>query len=59
VQFAGDAAKDVAVACIGSTSARAAEKLGLQRIFYPEEPSLDNFVGSILEALASVRSETS
>lgn len=51
VGFVGDAANDIAVACIGSTSARAAEKLGLQRIYYPEEPSIENFVKSILEAL--------
>lgn len=45
-----DASK-AAIACIGSTSARAAEGLGLERIFYPEQPGLDGFVDSIMEAL--------
>ncbi|EIE21204.1 tetrapyrrole biosynthesis, uroporphyrinogen III synthase [Coccomyxa subellipsoidea C-169] len=42
---------DVAIACIGSTSARAAEKLGLKRIYYPDSPGLEGFVVSIVEAL--------
>ena len=40
-----------AVACIGSTSARAAENLGLQRIYFPENPGVDGFVDSIMQAL--------
>lgn len=54
VGFAGiEVARRQAVACIGSTSARAAEKLGLEssRIFYPDEPSLENFASSIMNAL--------
>ncbi|BDA51009.1 probable uroporphyrinogen-III synthase [Coccomyxa sp. Obi] len=42
---------DVAIACIGSTSANAAEKLGLKRIYYPDSPGLEGFVTSIMEAL--------
>ncbi|KAK9902026.1 hypothetical protein WJX75_001619 [Coccomyxa subellipsoidea] len=42
---------DVAIACIGSTSAKAAEKLGLRRIYYPDSPGLEGFVESIVEAL--------
>lgn len=45
----------MAVACIGSTSARAAEKSGIpsHRIFFPEKPGLDTFVESIEAALVS------
>ncbi|KAK4770535.1 hypothetical protein SAY87_031067 [Trapa incisa] len=39
------------VACIGETTALAAKRLGLQRVFYPENPGLEGWVGSILEAL--------
>lgn len=39
------------IAAIGSTSARAAEKLGLDRILYPEEPGVDTFVETIIDAL--------
>ncbi len=39
------------IAAIGSTSARAAEKLGLDRILYPEEPGVDTFVETIINAL--------
>jgi uroporphyrinogen-III synthase len=54
VQFAGEgAAARVAVACIGGTSARAAKKLGLANVFFPQEPSVDNFAAAILEALAA------
>ena len=35
----------------GSTSAQAAERLGLQRVFWPESPGLEGFVDSIAEAL--------
>lgn len=54
IAFAGtEVAGRQAVACIGSTSGRAALKLGLapSKIFYPEEPSLENFASSIIEAL--------
>ena len=59
VGFVGEtAAAAVVVACIGSTSARAAEKLGLTRVFYPKEPSLENFAASIEEALAAAVTAT-
>lgn len=54
VQFSGpEAAGEVAVAAIGSTTARAAEKVGLTKIFYPEQPGMDTFVATIVEALES------
>jgi uroporphyrinogen-III synthase len=56
VGFVGEeTAARMPVACIGSTSARAAEKLGLKKIFYPEEPGLETFASTIEEALASVK----
>jgi len=55
VGFVGeDSAARIAVACIGSTSAKAAKSLGLTKIFYPAEPGLDTFASTIEEALASV-----
>eukprot|EP00249_Psilotum_nudum_P017885 c26536_g1_i2 orf=593-1195(-) len=42
-----------AAACIGQTSATAARKAGLKNIFYPENPGLDGWVQSILDALES------
>jgi len=48
-------AGEITVAAIGSTSARAAEKLGLEKIVYPEKPGVDTFVDTILEALAIER----
>jgi uroporphyrinogen-III synthase len=54
VGFVGEeTATRIAVACIGSTSARTAESLGLKKIFYPAEPGLDTFASTIEEALAS------
>ena len=56
VKFAGDHSQtDVAVACIGSTSATAAEKLGYTRIFFPKLPGIEGFVSSIEDALADCR----
>lgn len=40
-----------AVACIGSTSAKAARTLGLSQVYSPVRPGLDGFVDSIMEAL--------
>eukprot|EP01018_Ginkgo_biloba_P005846 Gb_09233 [translate_table: standard] len=42
---------DGAVACIGETSASAARKAGLQKIYYPKNPGLEGWVESIMEAL--------
>ncbi|PQQ21353.1 uroporphyrinogen-III synthase chloroplastic isoform X2 [Prunus yedoensis var. nudiflora] len=39
------------VACIGETTAKAAKKLGLRNVYYPANPSLEGWVGSIIEAL--------
>ncbi|KAI3889788.1 hypothetical protein MKX03_033826 [Papaver bracteatum] len=47
---------DNAVACIGETTALAAKRLGLKNVYYPTNPGLEGWVGSILEAL-SVRGE--
>lgn len=44
-----------AVACIGSTSAKAARALGLTDVYSPEKPGLDGFVDSIMEALSAAR----
>ncbi|CAM6020447.1 unnamed protein product [Sphagnum balticum] len=50
---AGTRRWDGAAACIGSTSAIAAQKAGLKKIFYPESPGLDGWVNSIVDALKS------
>ncbi|GLJ12187.1 hypothetical protein SUGI_0186280 [Cryptomeria japonica] len=42
-----------AVACIGETSASAARESGFQKIYYPENPGLEGWVESIMEALRS------
>ncbi|XVE94841.1 hypothetical protein REPUB_Repub02eG0044500 [Reevesia pubescens] len=39
------------VACIGETTASAAKRLGLKNVYFPMQPGLDGWVGSILEAL--------
>ncbi|CAL8102228.1 unnamed protein product [Prunus armeniaca] len=39
------------VACIGETTAKAAKKLGLRNVYYPANPGLEGWVGSIIEAL--------
>ncbi|KAJ4701801.1 uroporphyrinogen-III synthase, chloroplastic [Melia azedarach] len=39
------------VACIGETTASAARKLGLRKVYYPTHPGLEGWVDSILEAL--------
>ncbi|KAM3758306.1 hypothetical protein ACB098_01G033000 [Castanea mollissima] len=39
------------VACIGETTALAAKRLGLQNVYYPAQPGVEGWVGSILEAL--------
>ena len=42
---------DMAVACIGSTTAIAAEKQGFQRVFFPDQPGIEGFVSAITDAL--------
>ncbi|CAN0922237.1 Uroporphyrinogen-III synthase, chloroplastic [Linum grandiflorum] len=42
---------DHSVACIGETTAAAAKRLGFKKVYYPTQPGLEGWVGSILEAL--------
>ena len=35
----------------GSTTAQAAEKMGLRKVYFPDAPGLEGFVESIVEAL--------
>eukprot|EP00268_Persea_americana_P016873 TRINITY_DN18025_c0_g1_i1.p1 TRINITY_DN18025_c0_g1~~TRINITY_DN18025_c0_g1_i1.p1 ORF type:complete len:286 (+),score=58.69 TRINITY_DN18025_c0_g1_i1:56-859(+) len=42
---------DNSVACIGETTGLAAKSLGLKNVYYPENPGLEGWVSSILEAL--------
>ncbi|KAA0060869.1 uroporphyrinogen-III synthase [Cucumis melo var. makuwa] len=44
---------DKSLACIGETTAAAANKLGLKNVYYPKNPGLEGWVDSILEALRS------
>ncbi|VVA98546.1 unnamed protein product [Arabis nemorensis] len=39
------------VACIGETTASAAKRLGLKNVYYPEQPGIEGWVESIMEAL--------
>ncbi len=45
-------AEQMTIACIGSTSARAAEKLGLKNVVFAEQPGLDMFVQTICDAVS-------
>ncbi|CAL1396127.1 unnamed protein product [Linum trigynum] len=42
---------DNSVACIGETTASAAKRLGFKNVYYPAQPGLEGWVGSIVEAL--------
>ncbi|KAK9840769.1 hypothetical protein WJX81_003555 [Elliptochloris bilobata] len=53
LKLAGDGARHCSAACIGSTSARAAERLGFERVYFPDAPGLEGFVASIMDALDS------
>eukprot|EP00899_Mesostigma_viride_P024524 jgi/Mesvir1/5256/Mv15373-RA.1 len=46
---------DVPAACIGSTSAVAAEKAGMKHIYYPQQPGIPGWVESVKDALAAVK----
>ena len=46
-----DATRGMAVACIGGTSARAAEKLGLQHIRCPEAPGVEAWAEVVVACL--------
>lgn len=48
---AGMAVDDMAVACIGSTTAIAAEKQGFRNVHYPERPGISGFVNAVTDAL--------
>lgn len=37
--------------CAGSTTAQAAEKLGFEKVYYPDAPGVGGFVDAIVEAL--------
>ncbi|CAH2060795.1 unnamed protein product [Thlaspi arvense] len=41
------------VACIGETTASAARRLGLKHVYHPEQPGLEGWVESIMEALGA------
>ena len=45
-------AEQMTIACIGSTSARAARKLGLKNVVFAEQPGLDMFVQTICDAVS-------
>lgn len=46
-----EAAQKKMSVCIGSTSARACNTAGLTKVIYPDAPSIDSWVGCVLEAL--------
>lgn len=52
---AGRDVADIAVACIGSTTAIAAEKQGFQRVYFPDQPGIEGFVSAITDALTNAR----
>ena len=39
------------IACIGSTTAIAAQKQGFQHVYFPQQPGIEGFVLSIMDAL--------
>ena len=52
----GQLVGDIAIACIGSTTAIAAEKQGFQQVFFPDQPGIEGFVAAIQDALSNVES---
>lgn len=48
-------ASQMTIAAIGSTSANAATKLGLDRVLYPDKPGVDTFVQTIIAALQNIK----
>lgn len=46
-----EAAQKKVSVCIGSTSARACESAGLTQVLHPDAPSIESWVGCVLEAL--------
>ncbi|GMH42060.1 hypothetical protein BSKO_09979 [Bryopsis sp. KO-2023] len=47
---------DVAVACIGGTSAKAAEGAGFTNVYYPKKPGVEGWAESVLDALDATAS---
>lgn len=45
------AAKEKMSVCIGSTSAKACDAVGLSRVVFPDSPSMEAWVDSVLQAL--------
>ena len=45
------AAEQPLYACIGGTSAKACKKIGLPGVMFPEDPGLDGWEGTVLQAL--------
>lgn len=41
------------LACIGETTASAARRLGFKKVYHPEQPGLEGWVESIMEALVA------
>ncbi|CAI5469725.1 unnamed protein product [Closterium sp. Yama58-4] len=48
---------DGAAACIGGTSAEAARKAGIRRVFAPDSPGIESWVASVMEALEAAPAE--
>ncbi|CAI5998614.1 unnamed protein product [Closterium sp. NIES-65] len=48
---------DGAAACIGGTSAEAARKAGIKRVFAPDSPGIESWVASVMEALEAAPAE--
>ena len=44
-----------AYACIGGTSAKACDKIGLPGVLFPEDPGVDGWEGVVLKALEAAR----
>jgi uroporphyrinogen-III synthase len=59
VQLAGDNAHAPRVACIGYTSAVACATAHLSPCFYPEQPGMDGWVASVLDALKATGQQLS
>ncbi|CDF40541.1 unnamed protein product [Chondrus crispus] len=45
------ASEDIAVACIGETSAKAAKSLGFKQVHYPERPGMEGWISAICDAM--------
>lgn len=43
--------EDIAVACIGETSAKAAKSAGFSQVHYPERPGIEGWISAICEAM--------